>query len=96
MSGRVRSGDVRRGPHGQLAVVVRTERGRRGEARTMVVIGLSPEPGVVVSREARPYAIVAGWPLVGRGAISIRDAGGYYFASKRGQLPELVRSWVRL
>lgn len=88
MSTRVLRGDVRRA-HGRDWIVLRTERGRRGEARTMVVVGSAcpTDEGVAGARETRALATVATWPRVGRVRVSLRDGGDYYFAPRSGALP---------
>ena len=95
-SNRVLAGDVR-DYYGRPWVVIRTERGRKGEARTMVVLGArntNGEFGVVYPRETLSLATVQGLRLIGRGSLSPRksrlspwDDGGHYFSPKWGALP---------
>lgn len=86
VSARVLRGDVRTYA-GQDWVVIRTERGGRGEARTMVVIGQEDRDGVLREREARTLATVASWPKKGRVRVSFRPSGGYYYAPWIGARP---------
>jgi len=89
MKNRVLRGDVRRGPAGDV-IVLYTERGRSGEARTMVTIGAHVEPGVAQARETRALATVDAWPRVGRMRVSLRPAGGYYVAPWLGKTASLL------
>lgn len=80
---RVLVGDVRCSI-GQDYVVLRTERGRPGEARTMVTVGFSYECGTCFAQAALRYDTVAAWPKKGRMRVSARDGGGYYIAPWKG------------
>lgn len=84
MSTKVLKGDIRNG-----MVVIRTERGRAGESRTVVVMGHMTEPGVVQASETRSLATVQAWAREGRMRISARDAGGYYVAQWKGVVAPL-------
>jgi len=61
---RIKIGDIRRA-HGRDYVVMFRERGRGGEARTMVLVG-ERVGNLIQERETRSRATIAGWPLVGR------------------------------
>lgn len=67
MTARVLRGDVRRYFGVRDVVVLRTERGRAGEARTMVVIG---DATTRAPLETRSLATVAAMPLVRRAGRS--------------------------
>jgi hypothetical protein len=83
---RVLRGDVRQGPGG-LFVVLRTERGRANEARTVVVVGRHVGYGRAYPRETRALATVAAWPLVGRVMVTaILADGGYIIATRSGAM----------
>lgn len=90
MATRVLRGDVRCA-YGRDWIVLRTERGRRGEARTMVVVGTTTADGIVYERETRDLATVATWPRKGRMRVSARDRGGYYAAPWRGAFAAIDR-----
>lgn len=84
---RVLPGDVRRDAYGRDLIVLRTERGRRGEAQTMVVVGISVGAGVAEARETWTLAMVSSCPRHGRVRLSLRPECGYYYAPWIGRLP---------
>lgn len=61
-SNQVRVGQTRRA-YGRDYVVMRKERGKAGEERVMVVLGIRLPNGEVVAREARARSTVASWPV---------------------------------
>ena len=88
MTTRVLRGDVRTFGSRDY-VVLWTERGRPGEARTMVGVGLTDRHGVVWAQETRAYVTVQGWPRIGRVRLSVRPAGGRYAAEWKGRYPSI-------
>jgi hypothetical protein len=83
MSKRVMVGDVRRA-FGRDFIVLRTERGRGNEARTMAVVGATVASGVAYAKETRSLATVCAWQKIGRMRVSLREGGGYYVAPWKG------------
>jgi len=81
---KVMVGDVRRA-YGRDYVVVSLERGRPGESRTMVVVALHRQPGVLCPAEARDLGTVAEWPKMGRMRVSLRDQYSYHAATWKGE-----------
>jgi len=62
---RISIGDIRRAPWGNCVVLQRV-RGRRGEERTLYVIGWIRAGAPVVPGETRARSHVLKWPFVGR------------------------------